>query len=117
MPTYHGSCHCGEVRFRFESEPIRSGVRCNCSICMRKGAVMSLEYLPPERFALLGGQGSLRVYRFGDRIVNHYFCATCGIYPFHDTLERPGWYRVNLGCVEELDALSLPVTVLDWRGR
>ena len=41
MITYCGSCHCGNVKFSFEHEPISNGVRCNCSLCKRKAAVMS----------------------------------------------------------------------------
>ena len=26
---YTGSCHCGAIRFKFASEPIATGMRCN----------------------------------------------------------------------------------------
>ena len=42
--TYQASCHCGAVRFRFRSEEITKGCRCNCSICVRKGIVTSAAY-------------------------------------------------------------------------
>jgi len=113
--TYSGSCHCGAVRFRFRSEAIATGCRCNCSICVRKGAVMSSRYIPPDDFEELEGLDALSVYRFGDAVVNHYFCRRCGIYPFHDSTEKPGCYRVNLGCVDGLDPLSLAIDVLDRR--
>jgi hypothetical protein len=70
------------------------------------------------------GTASLAVYQFGDRDVNHHFCRTCGISPFTTIASvpadyggpaRPGDYRVNLGCVEELDALALDIEVLDGR--
>ena len=41
LGTYHGSCHCGAVSFTFGAEEITGGRRCNCSICLRRGAVMS----------------------------------------------------------------------------
>jgi hypothetical protein len=113
--TYRGSCHCGAVRFAFASEPITRGVRCNCSICVRKGAVMSVRYVPRADFSVLEGLDALACYRWGDRVVNHYFCRTCGIYPFHDVEGRPPAYRINLGCVEGLDVLALPFDVLDGR--
>ncbi len=112
--SYRGKCHCGAVRFVLESEPITNGLRCNCSICIRKGAVMSLPYFPPEDITIEGAE-SLGVYRFGDAVVNHYFCKTCGVYPFHDVATRPGHYRVNLGCVDEVDALALAIDVIDGR--
>jgi hypothetical protein len=117
MKTYRASCHCGAIRFKFRCEAITSGLRCNCSICIRKGAVMSPQYVPPESFEFesIGSVGVLGKYQFGDRNVNHYFCTTCGIYPFHDTVAKPGHYRVNLGCVEGLDAISLEIGRIDGR--
>ena len=41
MKTYTGSCHCGAVRFAFKAPEIDKGLRCNCSLCRRKGALMS----------------------------------------------------------------------------
>ncbi len=113
--TYSGRCHCGSVRFKFTSDEIKAGLRCNCSICIRKGAVMSAEYISPERFEALEGTEALSVYRFGDHDVNHYFCKRCGIYPFHDLTKQPGHYRVNLGCIDDIDTLALEVSVVDGR--
>jgi hypothetical protein len=115
MRTYQGGCHCGALRFRLRSEEIHSGIRCNCSICIRKGAVMSVKYYPREDFEDLTGLEALSVYRFGDRMVNHYFCGNCGIYPFHDVTTEPGAYRVNLGCLDGLDPLSLEMGLVDGR--
>ncbi|WP_434221452.1 GFA family protein [Mesorhizobium opportunistum] len=36
---YKGSCHCGKVVLEFEAE-LTGAVRCNCSICSRKGALL-----------------------------------------------------------------------------
>jgi hypothetical protein len=113
--VYDGSCHCGAVRFRLKSEEITAGKRCNCSICIRKGAVMSARYYPPEDFEILVGIDSLAIYRFGDKVVNHYFCKTCGISPFHDATVKPGHYRVNLGCVAGLDVFALAVDLIDGK--
>jgi hypothetical protein len=122
--TYRASCHCGAVRFQFRSEKITKGCRCNCSICIRKGIVMTAGYLPPEDVEEFGERSSLSLYRFGDRDMNHHFCRTCGICPFVTVASvppgyagsaRPGCYRVNLGCVENLDALGLEIEVLDGR--
>ncbi len=113
--TYGGSCHCGAVRFRFTSEPIATGCRCNCSICVRKGVVMSSAYISRADFEELEGLDGLAVYHFGDRLVNHYFCKVCGIFPFHDATVAPESYRVNLGCIDEIDLLGLEVELLDGK--
>jgi hypothetical protein len=122
MPTYEASCHCGRVRFRFESEPITKGIRCNCSICVRKGAVMSDRYYGPEAFVVL--EGEVGTYQFGDRDVVHCFCTTCGIFPFnlvasvpadYEGPAKPGDRRVNLGCVHDLDVYGLEIRLVDGR--
>lgn len=114
--SYEGRCHCGAVRFRFRSEEITEGRRCNCSICIRKGAVVSARYYEPSEFEIVQGRDDLSLYRWGDKMVNHYFCKHCGIYPFHDGIDDyEGRFRVNLGCVEGIDALALEMKMLDGR--
>jgi hypothetical protein len=113
--TYRGSCHCGAVRFAFRSEEITSGARCNCSLCSRRGAVVSSRYYAAEEIEEIVGKETLTVYLWGDRMMNHYFCPRCGVFPFSDVIEPPARYRINLGCVEDLDPLALDVTVLDGR--
>lgn len=112
---YRGSCHCGAVRFGFEGEDITNGLRCNCSICSRKGAMMSSEVIPPEKFKIESEEGALGLYRFGLMTAKHYFCNHCGIYPFHESARKPGHYRVNLGCVEGIDTFALVADVFDGK--
>jgi hypothetical protein len=122
--TFLASCHCGAIRFRFTSEAITSGRRCNCSICIRKGVVWSTSYYRPDAFELISGADAFAVYAFGDRCVRHCFCKTCGISTFnviasvpegYDGPARPGDYRINLGCVEGLDHDALDVSMIDGR--
>jgi hypothetical protein len=110
---YRARCHCGRIRFAFHSEQITTGKRCNCSICIRKGAVMSSKYIPTADFEPHEDMSLLSDYRWGDHDVNHLFCKVCGIYPYHGD-EKIG-YRVNLGCVEGLDPLALEISIIDGR--
>jgi hypothetical protein len=112
---YSGQCHCGSVRFEFRSEPITAGCRCNCSICRRRGATMSPVYIEPTDVLELEGTESLTVYRFGDHLVNHYFCSICGTYTFHEPVNMPGTYRFNLGCIDAIDTGSLAIESIDGR--
>lgn len=113
--SYHGRCHCGALQFVLTSEPITAGVRCNCSICVRKGSVMSVLYYPPEAFVYIEGLAGLTRYQWGDRDVNHFFCPTCGVYPFHEAAATPGHCRINLGCLDDLDPLTLAIDIIDGR--
>ena len=115
MAHYQGSCHCGAVRFSYEGEPIEKGIRCNCSICSRKGAMMTSEAIPPERFRIETEGDVLGLYQFGEGTARHYFCKQCGIYPFHVTARVPGHYRANLGCIEGVDPFSLEADVFDGK--
>ena len=116
MNEYSGSCHCGAIRFTFSAQNINSGLRCNCSICRRRGAVMSDFFLPSSELDFADEDGLLKIYQFGTSVARHYFCSRCGIYPFHETMRMPGHYRVNLGCVEGIDAYALPCSVFDGKG-
>ena len=110
---YHGRCHCGRVRFSFQSEELTTGKRCNCSICIRKGAVVSSQYIPDEDFEPHRNTEDLSDYRWNDRVVNHLFCKICGIYPYHGNAEYG--YRVNLGCVDGVDPFALEIGIIDGR--
>ncbi|MCW8943522.1 MAG: GFA family protein [Sedimenticola sp.] len=115
MTTYNGSCHCGDIRFTFEHEEIQTGLRCNCSICKRRGAVMSDFTLAAKDLVIDAKPGGLGLYQFGSGVAKHYFCKQCGIYPFHETLRMPGHFRINLGCVEEVNPYALETSVFDGK--
>lgn len=84
---------------------------------------MSSGYLQPSDLEVEGAE-HLALYQFGDRGMNHFFCRTCGIFPFSTVASvppdyqgpaRPGDYRVNLGCVHDLDVLSLEIQIMDGK--
>lgn len=110
---YRGSCHCGAIQFGFTGPQIDKGLRCNCSICIRKGALMTDYTIAREAIAINVLDDALATYTFGTGVARHHFCKRCGIYPFHETIRAPGNYRVNIGCVAGVDATQLPVTVFD----
>ena len=113
MESYKGSCHCGAVTYSFTGPKVESGLRCNCSICIRKGAVMSTFTIEPENMNITVQDNRLSCYQFDSKIAKHYFCNRCGIHTFHETIRKPGHYRVNLGCVEGINPLELDVEIFD----
>lgn len=122
--SYAGQCHCGAVKFQLTSEPITGAVTCNCSICIRRGATMSALYYAPTDVAVTSGPEALVSYKFGDGDVEHLFCGRCGIAPFSRVASvpadypgpaRPGDYRINLGCLDDVDHAALEITRIDGK--
>ena len=113
MTVYTGSCHCGAIRFEIEGE-LTGMVHCNCSMCIRRSAVM--HYVEPANFTLRSGQEQLATYRFGSQSTANHFCRRCGVFPFFFTTwagrER---YGVNVACLEGVDPYEQESTLIDGR--
>lgn len=111
---YQARCHCGRVRFSFRCPEITSARRCNCSFCIRGGAILSATYIPAQDFTPHADVKDLEVYLWNERVLNNYDCKTCGIFTYiGDSENSLDGYRVNLGCVEGLDPFTLDVSIID----
>jgi hypothetical protein len=110
MP-HHGSCHCGNVTFEFESV-IDGAASCNCSICSRKGALLFA--VAEGEFKLLTPPDQTSTYTFNNHSIVHRFCKTCGMQPYAEHAERKSIY-VNLRCVDDIDLSSVPVVDFDGK--
>lgn len=106
MARHDGSCHCGAVQFTIETD-FPELTTCDCSICRRKNALMVK--VPEDRMTIHSGTENLTEYRFHTGTARHFFCKTCGIYPFHRKRVTPDFYGVNVFCLEDFDPEGIPV--------
>jgi hypothetical protein len=105
-PRHRLSCHCGAVVLELD---LPNGIvdprRCDCSICLRKGAIVAS--VPLSGVRLVQGAEHLRSYQFNTRVAKHYFCGVCGIYTHHQRRSNPDQYGYNVGCLEGINPFHL----------
>jgi hypothetical protein len=106
LSTYTGKCHCGGVVFTISTD-FPELTTCDCSICLRKNALMVKVH--ESEFKLLKGEECLTLYQFHTHTAKHYFCKVCGIYPFHRKRVTPDFVGINVFCLEGFDPTGIPV--------
>ena len=98
-------CHCGLVEAQINIENFEKILRCNCSICKRKGTVMSM--VKNEDFKIIKGEEKLKLYQFHSKIAKHYFCSNCGIQTHNLRRRDPNTYGINVACINEISTKEL----------
>ena len=69
-----------------------------------------------EHDALVGPVSDLGLYLWNEKVLSNYFCKSCGIFTYiGDGENAKNGYRVNLGCIEGLDALALEISIIDGK--
>lgn len=114
MQTYHGSCHCGAVKYEVEAD-LSKVIECNCSHCARKGFLLT--FVPASQFRLLSGEESLTEYRFNKKVIAHLFCKVCGVQGFSRGQDEQGnaTLAVNVRALEGVDMSSLKPAFIDGK--
>lgn len=106
MQRHEGQCHCSAVRFAITTD-FPELTTCDCSICTKKNALMVKVH--ESDFELLQGEESLSEYQFHTMTARHFFCSTCGIYPFHRKRVTPNFVGINVWCLDGFDPTGIPV--------
>ena len=72
-------CHCGEVEaeVKIPETGIEKFMRCNCSLCKRKGYIIGV--VGENDFKLIKGEKILKLYQYYTKVAKHYFCSICAV--------------------------------------
>lgn len=115
--TYHGSCHCGAVKFEAEIDLSQGTGKCNCTSCMKRRWWSAT--VKPEAFRALAGEDNLSRNVAGG-LARTSFCITCGVTPYSRT-EAAEWndgesVSINVACLDDVtpeELISAPVAYYD----
>lgn len=115
----HGSCHCGNIRFEFDSPhgsatiPVRA---CGCSFCQKNGGVWTSHPDGPVRL-LCDDLSRVERYRFGTKTADFYVCSTCGVAPVAvSDIDGTSYAVVNVNCFDDVDRAEFVQSATDFEG-
>ena len=99
-------CHCGGVEAEVNiPEKFEKVIRCNCSICKRKGFIMSFVGL--DDLKIVKGKELLKLYQFHSKVAKHFFCSNCGVHTHANPRSNPKIFMVNVACIEGIKPFNL----------
>ena len=107
------TCHCEKVELEVNipDEGFKKLMRCNCSLCKKKGAIMTS--IPKEALKVVKGEDVLKLYQYHTKVAKHYFCSNCGIYTHHVMRSNPNMYGINVACLEGIKPFELENVVIN----
>ncbi|KAF7365367.1 GFA domain-containing protein [Mycena venus] len=117
IQVHIGGCHCKKIRYEFEYPNIYAlpVINCNCTICEIRGHLNV--FTPENRFKFTSGSADdLTTYEFGDRLLSHRFCSTCGTaigVLFHHP--QRGFVAINTRTIDGIDLSRLQLRKVDGR--
>jgi hypothetical protein len=112
--TQAGGCHCGAVRFEATVD-LAQVVQCNCSICLKRGALWSFVKAADVKF--VKGEHAVTDYQFAAKKLHHFFCPTCGVGPFSRGKMPDGQdtVAINVRCLDNIDESKLKPMLFDGK--
>ena len=100
------TCHCGAVEIQVNlKEEIDKLMRCNCSMCKRKGIAAAT--INKKDLKIVKGEDKIKVYQFNTKVAKHHFCSECGVQTHNLRRSDPNTYGINMGCIDEIEVNKL----------
>lgn len=118
--TFHGSCHCGAVKFEAELDLANGTHKCNCSNCTKARSWFAPA--PVEKVKLLQGAENQTEYTWippgkPASYLRFRFCKTCGVRTFGVSVDDKFAF-VNVAALDDVDREELaaaPQKIADGR--
>ncbi len=101
MIKHQGGCHCGQIRFTTEYDPIMVA-QCNCSRCRRLFGAVGVSTIFGSNEVEITGTPKKYTFNGGSSMPVHlYFCSECGtrLYAVPEVME--GFMGVILGAFDD----------------
>ena len=89
-----------EIQINLKKE-INELMRCNCSLCKIKGAMVST--INKKDFKVVKGQDKIKTYQFNTNVAKHHFCSECGTHTHNLRRSDPNTFGFNVGCIDEIE--------------
>ena len=100
------TCHCGLIEIEINiKKDLEDLYRCNCSMCIRKGAITAI--VDKKDLKVIKGKEHLSCYQFKTKVAKHYFCSNCGIQTHNLRRRDPNTYGINVACIDEISTKEL----------
>ena len=100
------TCHCGGVEIQINlRNNIDKLMRCNCSMCKRKGTMVIT--INKEDLKFIKGEDKIKTYQFNTNVAKHHFCSECGIHTHNLRRSEPNTFGINVGCIDEIEPNEL----------
>lgn len=77
VKTYHGSCHCGGIKYEVDLDLAQGAGRCNCTYCTKTRAWTA--FVRPPAFRLLKSDTAVAYHQHA-QAPTKFHCATCGVH-------------------------------------
>ena len=100
--TYHGSCHCGKIRYEADIDLAEGTGKCNCTYCWKQrwwGA-----HIKPDAFRLTSGQDATGYAFPTDKPITRALCVQCAVTSFgwgHIPEVGGDFVSINLACLDD----------------
>ena len=99
------NCHCGQIEIEVNlTKGLEDLYRCNCSMCKRKGTMVST--INKKDLKVVKGQGKIKTYQFNTNVAKHHFCSECGTHTHNLRRSDPNTFGFNVGCIDEIEPVS-----------